>query len=204
ERSGAETLLKSLWGLAKATGGRLELGFSGPSPQAMCYIPRDRRREGLIADFSLWENFLLRSRKSCLRLGFFISRRRAVRACLEVLDRFGIGPQDHKARAGHLSGGNQQRLLVGLSIHGKPELTLASCPTRGLDLAGIEAVFTAFRSQTDAGGTVLLTSRDLRELCENTDRITAFFQGSPVLTGPSEQLNPVDLGLAVATGAWRE
>jgi simple sugar transport system ATP-binding protein len=203
DRSGSEALLKLLWGLLKATGGRLELGFGGPGREAMCYIPRDRRREGLIAEFSLWENLLLRSRKSCLRLGIFISRRRAGRACLEVLDRFGVRPRDLRTRAGHLSGGNQQRLLVGLSLHREPKLALASCPTRGLDRAGIEAVFSAFRALADNGRTVLLTSRDIQELQEKTDRITAFFQGSPVLSGRSDQLDPVDLGLAVATGVCR-
>jgi simple sugar transport system ATP-binding protein len=200
ETGGSETLLRSVWGISRIDSGRVEFGSAESAPGALSYIPADSGGEGLINEFSLWENLLLRSRKLVRCFGIFILRKSARRMCLEVMDRFDVRPKDPETKAGHLSGGNRRRFMVGMSLHPRPRIALASCPTRGMDLDGIRSTHTALGNLAAGGGAVLTTSRDLEELCGNSHRITAFFNGRASASQNSRTADPVEIGMFVATG----
>jgi general nucleoside transport system ATP-binding protein len=149
---------------------RRELGIS--------YIPFDRHREGLLLEAPLWENTMLgRDETEGLYNGPFISASGARRDCDRVVQRFGVRTPGIDVPAFALSGGNQQKLVVGREISSKTDVMLAAHPTRGVDVGAQAAIWDELRAERDSGVAILLISADLDELIGLSDRIAVIFDG---------------------------
>ena len=166
----------------------------------IAFIPEDRHGQGLVLDMSLWENTVLGrhddrpfvSRFGVLAIGTIkeLARR--------LVGLFDIRARGVDSRAGALSGGNQQKLILARELETNPRLLLAAQPTRGLDVGAIEFVWSQILEQKAAGRAVLLISAELDEIYALSDRIVTLYEGR--ITGefppdaPSEQVGRGMLG----------
>jgi general nucleoside transport system ATP-binding protein len=144
----------------------------------VAHIPEDRLRRAIISELSVEENASLgRQRHAPFAKGpmiDFAERRASTTALLEAND---VRPRDPTLRAGGLSGGNQQKLVVGRELDAAPKLLVVVQPTRGLDIAAVAAVRERLRAQCAAGCAVVLVSLDLDEVMELSHRIVVLCGG---------------------------
>jgi len=166
--NGADEIAAAIAGLAPSSGTLEVAGVRLPSsdPRAFraaggAYVPGDRRREGLVASFTLAENLALR-RAGGLRL----ERAAARRFASVQIEAFGIRAPGPDALAGQLSGGNQQKLVLARELADAPRLLLAVHPTRGLDLAASAEIRARLVGVTLAGGAALVVTADPDEAAE--------------------------------------
>ena len=142
------------------------------------YIPEDRRKTGLVVDFSVADNLILRKFRTLpyLRRGFLqwnVIRSEAQR----LIARFKIRTPDANVPVRNLSGGNQQKIIVARELDLQPSLIVASQPTRGLDLASVESVHQTLLDERNRGAAVVFISTELSEVLTLSDRIIVFFKG---------------------------
>ncbi len=149
-------------------GRRVSLGIS-------C-IPEDRIEIGMAPSLTVEENLILRDYVKFTKNGFMdfeVIEKHAER----LVEEFGIKTPSPKVAARTLSGGNIQRLIIARELSRNPLLLVASQPTRGLDVAGIEYVRKRLISFADEGRAVLLISEDLEEIMQLSDRIAVIYEG---------------------------
>ncbi len=211
EGNGQTELVEVIAGLRKPASGRVLLGghdVTGSSPRQMlergvAHIPEDRLKRGLITEFTVGENLILGSQFRPPYAGRVFLDSNAVLANAEwALREFDVRPRAPFLRAGALSGGNQQKLVVARELGRKPVLLVAAQPTRGVDIGAIEFIRRCLVSQRDAGTAVLLVSADLSEILSLSDRIAVVFGGRVVSTVDAAATDEKELGLLM-TGAGR-
>ena len=161
-------------------------------------VPEDRHKHGLILDFRLDENFILKSfrqpRYSTSTLGFLRFPAIAQHAETLISDfdiRAGNGPA---TVAGGMSGGNQQKAVIAREIDLSPELLIVAQPTQGLDVGAIEYIHRRIIEERDKGRAVLLVSFELDEVLSLCDRIAAISKGQVVGILPIEEANERRIG----------
>ena len=170
----------------------------------LAYIPFDRHREGLMLNASLWENALLgREADPALSKGPLIDIPAARASTVGIIERFGVLTPDESTPAFALSGGNQQKLVVGRAMVTEPSVLVAAHPTRGIDVGAQAAVWDEIRRARDAGMAVLLVSADLEELIGLSDRIAVMFDGRITAMLDPDTTTPVELG-SYMTGSHQE
>ncbi len=166
----------------------------------MGHIPEDRHRRGLVLDFNLAENLVLHDygKEPFSHLGWLNPRRwlRWARGILSEFDVRGGGPT---TRAGSLSGGNQQKVVVAREVSRDPSVLLAAQPTRGLDVGAIEFVHKRLVEQREAGKAVLLVSLELDEILSLSDRILVLYEGRFVAEFPPD-VSEEEVGIAMTGG----
>jgi len=186
EGNGQFELCEAILGLIPLLAGSVEIGGVDMTntdtkerlASGLSYIPFDRQREGLLLDAPLWENTLLgRDDDPSLVSGPFVSRRRVQADSRRIIDRYGVRTPSEQVPAFALSGGNQQKLVVGREMSTNPRILLAAHPTRGVDVGAQAAIWDELRNARDAGLGVLLISADLEELIGLSDRILVMFDG---------------------------
>ena len=142
------------------------------------YIPEDRRKTGLVLDFSVAENLVIKSfaKRTYTQRG--ILRFRQMHKDAETLiQEFNIKTPGPAVLARHLSGGNQQRVVLARELSAGPAMILASQPTRGLDLGAVEAVHMTLLRERERGAAVLFISTELSEVMALSDRIVVLYRG---------------------------
>ncbi|MDQ3105358.1 MAG: heme ABC transporter ATP-binding protein, partial [Actinomycetota bacterium] len=165
--------------------------------------PEDRHRHGLLLDAPLWENRVLghQTRPPSAR-GPWIDRAGARRDTSRIVDAYDVRTPGIDHTAGSLSGGNQQKFIVGREMSGDPVLLVAAHPTRGVDVGAQAAVWERIREARRAGLAVLLVSADLDELIGLSDTIQVVLRGRLVGEFDPRTVTPQQLGAAM-TGAAR-
>jgi simple sugar transport system ATP-binding protein len=142
------------------------------------HIPEDRQRRGLVLEFSIAENIALHdyAKPPSAKWGWLFPARLVERAArlIREFDVRGGGPL---ARAGGLSGGNQQKVVVAREISRDPKVLIAAQPTRGLDVGAIEYLHRRIVTERDEGRAVLLVSLELEEIMSLSDRILVLYEG---------------------------
>jgi general nucleoside transport system ATP-binding protein len=145
------------------------------------HIPEDRQRRGLVLEFSIAENIALHdyAKPPTARRGWLFPRRMVERArtLIREFDVRGGGPY---TRAGGLSGGNQQKVVVAREIDRDPKVLIAAQPTRGLDVGAIEYLHRRLVTERDEGRAILLVSLELDEILSLSDRILVMYEGEIV------------------------
>jgi general nucleoside transport system ATP-binding protein len=145
------------------------------------HIPEDRQRRGLVLEFSIAENIALHdyAKPPSARRGWLFPRRMVERArtLIREFDVRGGGPH---TRAGALSGGNQQKVVVAREIDRDPKVLIAAQPTRGLDVGAIEYLHRRLITERDEGRAILLVSLELDEILSLSDRILVMYEGEIV------------------------
>ncbi|HEY7625943.1 MAG TPA: ABC transporter ATP-binding protein [Ilumatobacteraceae bacterium] len=186
EGNGQFELCEAILGLCPITAGRIVLNGEDVAALSVherrelgiSYIPFDRHREGLLLDAPLWENTMLgRDGTAGLMSGPFINVAGARRDCAAVVERFGVRTPGTDVPAFALSGGNQQKLVVGRELSSETHILIAAHPTRGVDVGAQAAIWDELRAERDHGVAILLISADLDELIGLSDRIAVIFDG---------------------------
>jgi simple sugar transport system ATP-binding protein len=184
--NGQSELIEAITGLRKPTSGSIvaeghELAGHGARASfeaGVGHIPEDRHLRGLVLDFTLAENLGLRDVRHppASRWGFLHPRAIAERArrLLSEYDVRGGGPG---TRAGALSGGNQQKVVVAREMSGTKRVLVAAQPTRGLDVGAIEFVHQRLVAVRELGVAILLVSLELEEIISLSDRILVMYEG---------------------------
>ena len=167
----------------------------------MGLIPADRHGRGLLLESPLWENAMLGHQGSRpFARGLLVDRNGARRRTEEVVEAFDVRTPGVDVKIHALSGGNQQKLLVGKEMLAIPTVLLASHPTRGIDVGAQAAVWESIRTARSKGLGVLLISADLDELIGLSDTLMVILRGRLVATLDPAMITPVQLG-AHMTGA---
>ena len=132
----------------------------------------------MLLDAPLWENTLLgRDGDPQFLRGPFINAAAAKQDSRTVIEQFDVRTPSELVPAFALSGGNQQKLLVGRELSSHPRVLIAAHPTRGVDIGAQAAIWDKLRAARDAGLAVLLISADLEEVIGLSDRILVMFDG---------------------------
>lgn len=167
----------------------------------MSYVSADRKREGLALSLSLADNAIATPALDALARGGLFRRRAVADHVDSVLDRAAVRYGTSKDPASSLSGGNQQRVVLGRETVGKPRVMVTSQPTRGVDIRGIGYIHELLRQARDEGAAIVLFSEEIDELRELSDRILVLHRGRTVgvLPGGSSrsEIGELMLGHAV-------
>lgn len=191
EGNGQTELIEGLAGLIgpeRITG---EINFEGRNLNALgarvrrelgiAHIPEDRHRRGLLLDFSLAENAILgvhyRPPITAFAGGVFLDENAIQRRAGEILEEFDVRPRNAALPARALSGGNQQKLIIGREHRVEPKLLLVSQPTRGVDIGAIEFIHRQLVALRDQGCAILLVSAELEEVTSLSDRLLIIHEG---------------------------
>jgi general nucleoside transport system ATP-binding protein len=169
------------------------------------YVPEDRQRHGLLLDSPLWENRMLghQTRPSTSR-GPWLAVADAVRDSRRIVDEYDVRTPGVDTTARALSGGNQQKFVVGREMSDEPVLLVASHPTRGVDVGAQAAIWDQIREARRRGLAVLLVSADLDELIGLSDAIRVMLRGRLVAVFDPRTVTPQQLGAAMTGAAARE
>ena len=150
------------------------------------YIPEDRKKDGLVGEFTISENLMLnQSFKSRFTRGLNINFPTRKNVAADLVKRFDVRTPSIDTPAGKLSGGNQQKVVVARELSRDVNLLIASQPTRGVDVGSIEFIHEQIVAERDAGKAVVLISTELDEVLALADRIAVMYRGQIVgIVGP--------------------
>lgn len=209
EGNGQSELIELIMGLLKPTSGSVEvLGLDAAKTPTkdirnagVSYIPQDRQRDGLLMAAPLWENRILGHQfAQPMAKGIFIDKGAAAQDSRRIVEEFDVRTPGVNVLSSALSGGNQQKFIVGREMSGDPKLIVAAQPTRGVDV-GAQAIIWDHLMRAKARGVgILLITADLEELFSLSDRIAVIYSGSIVSIFDPNTTTPENLGLAM-TGA---
>ena len=210
--NGQTDLVYGITGLEKASKGKVRLcgkdiskaSIRTRNDSGISHIPEDRHKHGLVLDDTLENNIVLQSfhEKRFQTMGF-INRPAVRQYANEIIDRFDVrSGQGAITVARSMSGGNQQKTIVGRELDRGNPLLIAVQPTRGLDVGAIEYIHSQLVAQRDAGKAVLLVSLELDEVMNLSDRILVMYEGEIVGELDPKTTTVQELGLYMA-GAKR-
>jgi len=210
EGNGQTELIEALSGLAKTSGGTIE--FQGRNVTGMnarrlkelgiAHIPEDRHKRGLLLNSDLAENSILgvhyrppaAAASGLMNSGAIQTRVR------EIIENFDVRPPNPDLPSKALSGGNQQKLIIGREFELNPKLLLVSQPTRGVDIGAIEFIHRKLIGLRDAGTAVLLVSAELEEVTALADRLLVIRKGEIVGEVDPKVTSNEDIGLMMTGG----
>ncbi|MGL5808714.1 MAG: ABC transporter ATP-binding protein [Nocardioides sp.] len=205
EGNGQAELVESIMGMRRASGTvRLAdtditgWGTRERREAGIGFIPSDRHRHGLLLDAPLWENRMLGHQTVSPNVKAGLIDAPAAKADTDRIVRtYDVRTPSISTNAGALSGGNQQKLIVGREMSGDPVLLIAAHPTRGVDVGAQAAIWDHIKQARRAGLAVLLISADLDELIGLSDTITVILCGELVGTFDPATVTPEELGVAM-------
>ncbi|NLJ61022.1 MAG: ABC transporter ATP-binding protein [Firmicutes bacterium] len=209
EGNGQSELVETLTGLRKSTSGHIyvngiDVAHNQPRAlieQGVAHIPEDRQNRGLILDFTVAENFILRNYyKSPFARGINLDYRKVQAHARDLISEFDVRTPHENIPVRSLSGGNQQKVVVARELSSEPKLLIASQPTRGLDVGAIEFVHKRLLAQRDQGKAILLVSLELDEIMSLSDRILVIYEGQIVGEMAASEATEGELGLLMAGG----
>lgn len=209
EGNGQSELIELIMGLIKPTMGSVEvLGLDAATTATkdirnagVAYIPQDRQRDGLLMAAPLWENRILGHQFSQpMAKGVMVDRGVAVEDSKRIVTEFDVRTPGVNVLASALSGGNQQKFIVGRELSGDPKIIVAAQPTRGVDVGAQAIIWEHLMAARSRGVGILLITADLEELFSLSDRIAVIYSGTIVSVLDPKKTSPEDLGLAM-TGA---
>jgi general nucleoside transport system ATP-binding protein len=210
EGNGQTELIEALAGLVSTAKGNI--GFCGKDitrssarkrkELGIAHIPEDRHKRGLLLESNLAENSILGvhyRRPVASGVGFlnntFIEKRVA-----EIIEKFDVRPPKPELSAKSLSGGNQQKLIIGREFDLNPKLLLVSQPTRGVDIGAIEFIHRKLIGLRDSGSAVLLVSAELEEVTALADRLLIIRKGKIVGEVNPKTTTSEEIGLMMIGG----
>ena len=210
--NGQSVLAELIAGLVPATSGTIELDgrdVTKCNPLAMMkagvrYVPEDRVKVGLVPELGLTDNLILRDyRRPPYGNGFWINWAQAHHRLAALVTQLDIRTPGLDANAGKLSGGNQQKLLLGRELRGEPRLLLVAQPTRGLDLDACATVRRWLMELRNSGIGILLISEDLDEIFEISDSLSVMYRGELTTPQPTRTSDWSSIGLLMGGDGTR-
>ncbi|PWW22871.1 nucleoside ABC transporter ATP-binding protein [Geodermatophilus normandii] len=203
EGNGQAELVDAIMGLRPLAAGSVVLGtedVTGWSTRArreagVGFIPEDRHRQGMLLDAPLWENRILghQTRPPAVK-GPFIDRRGARADTARIMREYDVRAPGPDTLAVALSGGNQQKLIVGREMSASPRLLIAAHPTRGVDVGAQSVIWELLKDARAEGLGIVLISADLDELIGLSDTLHVMLRGRLVATLDPRRVTPEELG----------
>ena len=184
--NGQTELVEALLGLRHEASGTISLGGESLSDddvrsrlqRGIGYVPEDRKKDGLVGDFSVGENLMLdRTRDDAFTRGLSLNLSGRKEFSQNAIDTYDIRTPDDATPVKRLSGGNQQKVVLARELTRPITLLIASQPTRGVDVGSIEFIHQQIVAARDSGVAVLIVSTELDEVYELADRILVMFMG---------------------------
>lgn len=209
EGNGQAELVETIMGIHTPASGSITLlgkDLAGWSTRAIReagvgYIPEDRHRHGLLLESPLWENRILgHQTEEPMAKGWLIDAGAAREDTERIVQEYDVRTPSIDVIAESLSGGNQQKLIIGREMAHSPKVLIAAHPTRGVDVGAQSAIWDHIKQARRAGLAVLLISADLDELMGLSDTIRVILRGRLSDTFDPATVTPQDLGAAM-TGA---
>ncbi|MCU1503378.1 MAG: transporter related [Ilumatobacteraceae bacterium] len=210
--NGQTELVEALVGLRRVESGEIALAgrnITHHSPrlrheEGIAHIPEDRQRDGLVKDFTVFENIALTGYyDEPFSSGPVMHWGTAEREATRLVEEFDIRTPSIGTATGTLSGGNQQKVIVAREISRDVKLAIASQPTRGVDVGSIEYIHDRIVGLRDRGVGVLVVSTELDEVMALADRVLVMYGGRIVadLDRATTNVNEIGLYMAGATSA---
>jgi ABC-type sugar transport system ATPase subunit len=184
------------------SGRRVPRGLRNVVGAGVAYVTGDRRRYGLMLDKPLWDNISQVRAVAMARDGMIIRKAKLRRAAAEHVERLRVRTSSIDARAGSLSGGNQQKVVFAKWLDAQPSVMLLDDPTRGVDIGAKAEMHALIHTAAQAGAVVLLASTDLDELENLCDRVLVFYQGQIAVELSADDLTTHQLLVAMNTGRF--
>ncbi|BFV58899.1 ABC transporter ATP-binding protein [Kitasatospora sp. CMC57] len=209
EGNGQAELVEAIMGMLPLDGGTVTLDgtdLTGTLTRTrreagIGYIPEDRHRHGLLLEAPLWENRILgHVTEEPNSKGLLLDPAGARRDTRRIVEEYDVRTPGIEVTAASLSGGNQQKLIIGREMSHKPKLLIAAHPTRGVDVGAQAQIWEQIRAAQRDGLAVLLISADLDELIGLSDTIRVIYRGRLVADADPATVTAEDLGTAM-TGA---
>lgn len=167
--------------------------------RGIAHVPEDRQREGLIMDYSAWENTAFGYHDDpAYQSGIFINNAAIRQDTEEKMERFDVRPPNPRLAAKNFSGGNQQKIVLAREIERNPDLLLIGQPTRGVDIGAIEFIHQQIVALRDQGKAILLVSVELEEILSLADRVAVMFDGHIMGERAAGETDEKELGLMMA------
>lgn len=205
--NGQSELIEAITGLRKISSGKVLLKgqeLTGLKPRKITesgvgHIPQDRHKHGLVLDFPIGHNIALQTYyQSPISKGGIIDYKKIDKLAEKIIQEFDVRTPSASTEARALSGGNQQKAIIGREIDRDPELLIAALPTRGLDVGAIEFIHRRLIEQRDKGKAVLLISFELDEVMNVSDTIAVIHDGHIIDTVKPQETTEQQLGLLMA------
>jgi general nucleoside transport system ATP-binding protein len=205
--NGQRELAESITGLRKTTSGRVFLEGQDVTnlvpgeltERMLSYIPEERMRDGMIKNFTVAENMILREHhKQPFSHSGFLNLRGISSHSDELIKKFHVKTPSRDTLVKNLSGGNIQKVVLARELSRKPRVILAAQPTRGLDIGATEYVREQLLIERRKGTAIMLVSEDLDEILALSDRIAVLYEGKIMDIVPRESATPEMLGLLMA------
>jgi simple sugar transport system ATP-binding protein len=205
--NGQSQLVEAITGLRKPDSGTVRFAGEDVGRQSrrqriengMAYIPEDRHSRGLVMDFDLVENALLGSQHTAPysnggRIDWDETREHAT----DIVEEYDVRTAGVEAAARSLSGGNQQKFVVGRELGRNPSLIVASHPTRGVDIGSVEFIHERLLEMRSSGKGVLLVSSKLDEVQQLSDRLAVIYEGEIMDVVDPDDVTEEEIGLLMA------
>ncbi len=205
--NGQDALIDAISGLTKVSSGKIFIkgnDMTGSSPrdileQKVSHIPADRHKRGMVSTMSVKENMILISYyKKPFSKGLFLNGKFIEENATEIVEKFKVKTPSIEEMAGKLSGGNQQKLVLGRELSREPDFIIAAHPVRGLDIGATEYVHECLVAERDRGGAVLLVSTELDEVLTLADRIAVMYEGKIMGILDKEDYDITRIGMMMA------
>ena len=206
EGNGQSELIELIMGLVKAESGTIDIvGLDARTATTreirdagVGYIPQDRHRDGLLLGASLWENRVLGHQGTApMADGFWVNKSAAKSDSERIVSEFDVRTPNINVAAHALSGGNQQKFIVGREMAGAPKVLIAAQPTRGVDVGAQAIIWNHLIEARKNGAAILLISADLDEIFKLSDRIAVIFRGEITNYLDPKKATPETLGMAM-------
>ena len=189
--NGQTELAEALLGLRSTVKGSGDIKLSGASiaqlsvrkrlEEGIGYIPEDRKKDGLVSQFTISENFMLNgSFTPPFASGVNINFAKRDEISAKLIKDFDVRTQSAETPVGKLSGGNQQKVVVARELSRDVKLLIAAQPTRGVDVGSIEFIHEQIMAERDSGRAIVLISTELDEVLALADRIAVMYRGKIV------------------------
>jgi general nucleoside transport system ATP-binding protein len=205
--NGQSELIEAITGLMKTESGSIVLNgkeIHNRKPRKITesgigHIPQDRHKHGLVLDFPIGENMVLQTyyQKPFSKSGI-LNYKNIYKKAKKLISEFDVRTPSEYTLARALSGGNQQKAIIGREVDRDPDLLIAAQPTRGLDVGAIEFIHKRLIEQRDNGKAVLLLSFELEEIMNVSDRIAVIYEGQIIDIVNPKETTEQELGLLMA------
>ena len=167
--------------------------------RGIAHVPEDRQSEGLIMDYTAWENIVFGYHGDPqFQSGLFMNNAAIKEGAAGKMERFDVRPPNPRLMAKNFSGGNQQKIVVAREIERDPDILLVGQPTRGVDIGAIEFIHKQIIALRDRGKAILLVSVELDEVLSLSDRIAVMFDGQIMGERLPQNTDERELGLLMA------
>ena len=206
--NGQTELIDAISGMRKAQKGKVILkgeDITNKAPRniidlGMNQIPEDRQKRGLVLEYPIKDNLILENIDKDFSKNGILDFKKIEENANNLIDKFDIRPNDINEKAGSLSGGNQQKVIIAREITNNPDLLIAAQPTRGLDVGAIEFIHQYLVELRNQGKAVLLISFQLDEVMDLSDRICVIYDGQIVGELDPKETDEYEVGRLMAGG----